>query len=57
MWNSFYTAAPPAMTADPTMYAASKGDQLNAYVARPRGTSTMPGNGPLPSGRATYALI
>ncbi len=53
MWNSFDTAAPPAMTAGPTMYAAGNGDQINAYVARPEGNGPFPGMVLVPRGRAT----
>jgi carboxymethylenebutenolidase len=43
MWNSFNTAAPSAITAGGTTYAAGNGDQIHAYVSRPEGNGPFPG--------------
>jgi carboxymethylenebutenolidase len=43
MWNSYRTDQPMGMVAGNTVYAAGKGDLIQAYVARPEGAGPYPG--------------
>ena len=43
MWNSFSTDAPPVIDTDVVKYAGANGDQVLAYVARPKGAGPFPG--------------
>src|SRR5579862_8276859 len=43
MWNSFRTDAPLAITAEITTVPGGDGNEIHAYVARPRGGSELPG--------------
>jgi carboxymethylenebutenolidase len=43
MWNSFKTDADLGITAEITTYEAGGGDQIHAYVVRPKGDGPFPG--------------
>lgn len=43
MWNSFRTDSDLGITAEITTYSAGGGDQIHAYVSRPKGDGPFPG--------------
>ena len=43
MWNSFSTDGPVSVTAEITTYKGGNGDEIHAYVARPKTDEKLPG--------------